>query len=56
MGRNVSVRRIDGLMGTGVLTFGLLLVVVGVVTDSLAVAALGVVLLLTGLYARSRQV
>jgi hypothetical protein len=35
--------------------FGLIMVVVGIVTDGIAVAALGVILLLTGLYARSRE-
>jgi hypothetical protein len=38
-----------------VLALGLVLFVVGVVTDGIAVAAIGIVALLTGLYARSRQ-
>ena len=37
------------------LTLGLVLVVLGLVTDGIAVAAVGVIALLTGLYARSRQ-
>ncbi len=50
------MRHINGLSGPGVLTLGLILVVVGLVTDGIAVAALGVVVLLSGLYTRSRQV
>lgn len=38
------------------MAFGLIMVVVGIVTDGIAVAAAGVVFLLTGLYARSREV
>ena len=49
------MRHIDGLSGSGILALGLLLVVVGLVTDGILVAALGVIVLLTGLYARSRQ-
>ena len=36
------------------LALGLVLVIVGLVTDGIVVAALGVVALLTGLYTRSR--
>ena len=54
-GRNGIVKRIHALGGTGMLTLGLALVVLGLVTDGIAVAAVGVIALLTGLYARSRQ-
>ena len=37
------------------LTLGLVLFVVGLVTDGIAVAAFGVIALLAGLYVRSRQ-
>lgn len=50
------MKRIQDLEGTGMLTLGLALVVVGLVTDGIAVAAFGVIALLTGLYVRSRQV
>jgi hypothetical protein len=36
--------------------FGLIMVVVGIVTDGIGVAGVGVILLLTGLFARSREV
>jgi hypothetical protein len=38
------------------MAIGLIMVVMGIVTDGIAIAALGVILLLTGLYARSRAV
>jgi hypothetical protein len=37
------------------LALGVLCLIVGVIVDSIGVAALGVVVLLTGLYARSKQ-
>lgn len=37
------------------LAMGVLFVIVGVIVDSIGVAAFGVVVLLTGLYARSKQ-
>jgi hypothetical protein len=37
------------------LAMGMLFVIVGVILDSLGLAALGVVVMLTGLYARSAQ-
>ena len=55
---SVKVRRygrVRYLSGPAVLALGLVLFVVGVVTDGIAVAAIGIVVLLTGLYARSRQ-
>ena len=50
------MKNIHGLSGAAVLAFGLALTVVGLVTDGIAVAAVGVVVLLAGLYTRSRQV
>ena len=51
-----DVRHIDRFGGRAVLVLGLILVVVGLVTDGIAVAALGIVALLMGLYARSKAV
>ena len=50
------VRYVKASNGPTMMGFGLIMVVVGLVTDGIAVAAVGVVLLLTGLYARSREV
>jgi hypothetical protein len=54
MRRNGRVRYLGSHSGSA-LTLGIVLLVVGVVTDGIAVAAIGIIVLLTGLYVRSRQ-
>lgn len=55
MRRYGHVRYLGSRSGSA-LVFGMILLVVGVVTDGIAIAAIGIIVLLTGLYARSRQV
>ena len=50
------VRYVNASNGPIMMGFGLIMVVVGIVTDGIGVAGVGVILLLTGLFARSREV
>jgi hypothetical protein len=50
-----AMKHVSGSAASMGLAMGMFFVIVGVMLDSLGVAALGVVVMLTGLYARSHQ-
>ncbi len=49
------MKHVSGSTASVGLAMGMLFLIAGVVLDSLGVAALGVVVMLSGLYARSQQ-
>lgn len=55
LGHNEGVKHLNESAGAVGLAMGMFFLIVGLIIDSLGVAALGVVVILTGLYARSTQ-
>ena len=54
-GHNEDMKQLSDSAGSVGLAMGMFFLIVGVVVDSIGVAALGLIVMLTGLYARSNQ-